>query len=41
MPMTYKRIREQRIPTTFIDATETQAESKVSMDEQQSEKVGA
>lgn len=41
VPMTYQRIREQRIPTTFIDATAAQAESNVSMDEQQPEKVGA
>lgn len=38
VPMTYQRIREQRIPATFIDAT---ADSTVSMDEQQPEKVGA
>ncbi|MGO2343322.1 nitrite reductase large subunit NirB [Vibrio litoralis] len=41
VPMTYQRIREQRIPTTFIDATAAQVESNVSMDEQQPEKVGA
>lgn len=41
VPMTYQRIREQRIPTTFIDATAAQTESKVNMDEQQPEKVGA
>ncbi|WP_089138125.1 nitrite reductase large subunit NirB [Vibrio rumoiensis] len=39
VPMTYQRIREQRIPTTFIDATV--ADSPVSMDEKQPEKVGA
>ena len=41
VPMTYQRIREQRIPTIFIDATAAQAESTVSMDVQQPEKVGA
>lgn len=41
VPMTYQRIREQRIPATFIDATATQSELMVSMDEKQPEKVGA
>ena len=38
VPMTYQRIREQRIPTTFIDAT---VDLTVSMDDKQPEKVGA